>query len=280
MKKALLIGINYIGMEDQLNGCINDINNVYTMLTNFFNYEPNNIVCLAENLDQKNFPTRNNIIDAVNWLLLNQKDGDTLLLYYSGHGSYTVDRNRDEKDGKDEVIVPLDYRIAGMITDDWLNDNLLEKTLPKVKLYTFFDSCNSGTVIDMKYNLECDSKPLVAPRDLKLIKNYHPMFWSSSYKLTTEFDKNEVADKYCFSACLNVELANETNINNTSQGLFSYFFQEIIRKNLMENNMKCTLKHKDIIKAINANLFTNKFDHQNCMLSACNVEDFEKILDL
>ncbi len=280
MKKALLIGINYIGTDDQLNGCINDINNVYTMLTTFFNYEPKNIVCLAENLDQRNFPTKNNIIDAINWLLLNQKDGDTLLFYYSGHGSYTIDRNGDEKDGKDEVIVPLDYKTSGLITDDWLNDNLLEKTLPKVKLYAFFDSCNSGTVLDMKYHLECDAKPLVAPRDLRLIKNYHPMFWSNGFKLTTEFDKNENADKYCFSACLNTELANESTVNNKSQGLFSYFFQEIIRKNLMENNMKCTLKHKDIIKEINTNLFRFNFDHQNCNLSICNVEDIEKILDL
>ena len=32
MKKALLIGINYTGQSAQLNGCVNDINNVQNLL--------------------------------------------------------------------------------------------------------------------------------------------------------------------------------------------------------------------------------------------------------
>ena len=282
MKKALLIGINYVGTEHELRGCINDINNFYTMLTTYFNYDKNNIVCLTENLNSANHPNKQTIMDAINWLTLNQQDGDTLTLYYSGHGSNSPDTSGDEKDGKDEVIVPLDFNQNGVITDDWLNDNLVDKIRPGVKFYSFFDSCNSGTVLDLKCNVECDTRPFLSFRDLKRLNGrYIPWFWSNNYKVSYDADTNTSRHRYCFSACLNTELANEVNINSMQQGLFSYFFQDIVRKNLTENNMqRCTLKHKDIIKAINANLTMNNFDHQNCMLSVCNIGDIDEFLSL
>lgn len=36
----------------------------------------------------------------------------------SGHGSQVKDRDGDEVDGFDEVILPVDFRKAGIITDD------------------------------------------------------------------------------------------------------------------------------------------------------------------
>ena len=37
MKKALLIGINYTGQNVQLNGCVNDINNIKNILITMMN---------------------------------------------------------------------------------------------------------------------------------------------------------------------------------------------------------------------------------------------------
>lgn len=279
MKKALLIGINYKNTKSQLEGCINDINNFYTLLTNFFNYEPKNIVCLSEESGHLNFPTKRNIQDAIKWLLYEQQEGDTLTLYYSGHGSNIPDLNNDEKDGFDEVIIPLDFETQGVISDDWFNINLVEKVKKDVTLYSFFDCCNSGTVLDLKCNVECDSKPMLSPRDIKMIKEYDGDKWTNSFKITNNLDNNSLNNRYCFSACLNSEYANELNIETKKQGIFSYFLQELIRNDIAKNN-KCTLTHKEIIKAINALLYINNFDHQNCMLSISNISDMDKILNL
>jgi hypothetical protein len=43
---------------------------------------------------------------------------DLLFFSYSGHGSQVVDKNGDETDSRDEVILPLDFNV---ITDDELN---------------------------------------------------------------------------------------------------------------------------------------------------------------
>ena len=40
------------------------------------------------------------------------------LLTRSGHGGQTPDLDGDEDDGYDEVIYPVDFRVAGHIVDD------------------------------------------------------------------------------------------------------------------------------------------------------------------
>lgn len=279
MKKALLIGINYKGSQYELQGCINDVDNFYTLLTNFWGYKPENIVCLTETLSSPNHPTKQNIIDAIDWLLFNQTDGDNLLFYYSGHGSNTPDLNNDEKDMKDEVIVPLDFEKAGFISDDLLKTNLVDKIKNNVTLYSFFDSCNSGTVLDLKCNIECDTKPVLSLRDVKRLNTYNSRYWSNNYRISYESEENKNSKIYCFSSCLSYEVSNETMLNGKRQGLFSYFFQEIVRNDLAMNK-KCTLKHREIVKAINAFFCMNNFDNQNCILSICNVSDMDKVLNL
>ena len=279
MKKALLVGINYTGSEYELQGCINDVDNFYTLLTKFFGYKPENIVCLTETLTSPNHPKKQTIMDAIDWLLFNQTEGDNLVFYYSGHGSNTEDLNRDEKDRKDEVIVPLDFENAGVITDDWLKSNLVDKVKNNITLYSFFDSCNSGTVLDLKCNIECDTKPFLSLRDAKKLNEYNTRHWSNNYRISYESEENKNSKVYCFSSCLNTEVSNETILNGKRQGLFSYFFQELVRNNLAVNK-KCTLKHREIIKDINAYFCMNNFDNQNCVLSVCNISDMNTVLNL
>ncbi len=92
--------------------------------------------------------TEQGIRDTVqNWLINATRPGDRVLLYYSGHGSYLPDDDRDEKDdGWDETIVPYDVGPHGarMIRDDqfarWIVD------LAGRRIVMIFDSCHSGTI--------------------------------------------------------------------------------------------------------------------------------------
>lgn len=145
-KKALLIGINYNGTNAQLNGCINDINAVSTLLTTKYAFNSESIIKITDETAQK--PTRDVILAAFAQFLASGVDGDVLFFAFSGHGSYTLDKNNDEKNGNDEMIIASDSK---GIVDDELK-SLIQTNLKKnVTLFALFDSCFSGTVLDLKY---------------------------------------------------------------------------------------------------------------------------------
>jgi hypothetical protein len=142
-KIALLIGINYTNTPYQLGGCINDIRNV----SNLLRTKGYTSLLMTELSPIK--ATKNNILKAFIQLLVNSNAGDSLFFHFSGHGTNTLDRNRDELDGKDEMICPCDFK---MISDDELNKIIQMYLKPNVTLFTLFDSCFSGTVLDLRYN--------------------------------------------------------------------------------------------------------------------------------
>ena len=146
-KFALLVGINYIGTLYQLSGCINDCLNLKNALETTYGYNSSNITLLTDLTTKK--PNKTNIMESLTNMLQNSISGDHLVFQYSGHGSYTFDQSGDEKDGDDETIVPLDLR---EITDDELRSVISTHIKPGVKLFALFDSCHSGTVLDLRYN--------------------------------------------------------------------------------------------------------------------------------
>jgi len=73
----------------------------------------------------------------------------------------------DEVDKQDETIVPLDYEQAGQITDNELHQVLVEPLPAGVRLTCIFDSCHSGTVVDLPYTYRCDGKIDVIVDDAK-----------------------------------------------------------------------------------------------------------------
>jgi hypothetical protein len=156
-KRALLIGINYFGQRGELRGCIADVNNVKQFLIQEYGFQesPETLVVLTDEPKNKSnpwfLPTRNSIIAAMQWLVKDAQPGDSLFLHYSGHGGQQADQDGDEEDGTDETILPLDFEKVGMIIDDEIHD-LVVKPLPEgVKLTAVFDSCHSGTAMDLPF---------------------------------------------------------------------------------------------------------------------------------
>ncbi|KAJ9149487.1 Caspase domain-containing protein [Pleurostoma richardsiae] len=151
-RKALLIGINYFGQTGELKGCINDVRNVSSFLTERYGYKREDMVILTD--DQSNsvmVPTRQNILRAMNWLVSGAQPNDSLFLHYSGHGGQTADLDGDEQDGTDEVIYPVDYKSTGHIVDDELHHVVVKPLQAGVRLTAIFDSCHSGSVLDLPY---------------------------------------------------------------------------------------------------------------------------------
>jgi hypothetical protein len=106
---------------------------------------------LEDGPDRSTYPTAANIMEGLKWLVNGVKAGDSLFLHYSGHGSQTADDAQEEADGKDEVLVPMDYQTGGLIRDDMIN-RLIVRPLPKgARLHAIIDACHSGTMLDLPY---------------------------------------------------------------------------------------------------------------------------------
>ncbi|KAG8830347.1 Ca(2+)-dependent cysteine protease [Serendipita sp. 399] len=158
-KKALCIGINYVGMEGELRGCINDAKNMKQFLIRRFGFKPENIVMLLDDATHpRQMPTRQNILEAMQWLVKDARPNDSLWFHYSGHGGQTKDMDGDEEDGHDEVIYPYDHDYAGHIVDDEMHDIMVRPLPIGCRLTAIFDSCHSGSVMDLPYIYSTEGK--------------------------------------------------------------------------------------------------------------------------
>lgn len=152
-RKALLIGINYFGTDSELNGCINDINNIKKFLEQNYGLKDEEVKILSDDQkDVENQPTKANIIRHLHWLVEGAIPESKLFFHYSGHGSHIKDTSGDENDGEDECICPVDYMDSGFIKDDTLK-RIMVDPLPKgCNLFAIFDCCHSGTILDLRFN--------------------------------------------------------------------------------------------------------------------------------
>ncbi|KAK2009958.1 hypothetical protein LZ32DRAFT_563869 [Colletotrichum eremochloae] len=151
-RKALLIGINYFGQDGELRGCINDVKNLSAFLVEKYGYKREDMVILTDDQQQPmGQPTKNNMLRAMHWLVQGAQPNDSLFFHYSGHGGQTEDIDGDEDDGYDEVIYPVDFKEAGHIVDDEMHHIMVKPLQPGVRLTAIFDSCHSGSALDLPY---------------------------------------------------------------------------------------------------------------------------------
>eukprot|EP00756_Hemistasia_phaeocysticola_P015001 Hpha_TRINITY_DN15380_c0_g1::TRINITY_DN15380_c0_g1_i1::g.89612::m.89612 len=153
--KALLIGINYVGQQGQLGGCVNDVKTIQSLLQKLgLSSRPGYQEVVL--VDDRSFPgakmpTKAEILRAFQWLASNNRSGDTLFFHYSGHGGQTRDLDGDEGDGYDETLIPVDYKQAGQITDDEIFARLVAPLPAGCRLTSVMDCCHSGTAMDLPY---------------------------------------------------------------------------------------------------------------------------------
>ena len=218
-KKALMIGINYVGTPYQLNGCINDVISMSAKLRSDYGFA--NITELTDNTPIK--PTRDNILREFTNLLTNSQSGDMLFVLYSGHGSNVVDRNGDEADGRDEMIITSDLK--GILDDDL--KKIIQTNLKKdVTLFAMFDCCFSGTILDLRYQY----------------------LDSLNYDTFTENDKQleTAGNVLMISGCTDNQTSADANINSKYQGAMTWSMLQCLQPNIswcdLLKNMRKALK--------------------------------------
>lgn len=181
-KLALQVAVSYLDTESQLDGTVTDIIKMYSDLTTHLGYKAENVTVLAEpdaynppavHYLKNNFkkvdalPTRNTIVAEL-IKLAERANADPsiteIFFQYSGHGTYIRDRGeqKDEDDGFDECIVPLDYDQpdGDFIPDDEINA-VLALFPERVTLIGVIDACHSGTMFDLPFRYVSGHKYVV-----------------------------------------------------------------------------------------------------------------------
>lgn len=262
-KKAVLMGLNYRGSAYQLKGCINDVIHMKAALMTHFGFSEAAITVMTDDTPAL-LPTRSNIENTLVALVQTAVPGDLLVVHFSGHGTYIRDTNGDELDRRDECLVPLDFAQAGMISDDWLFDNVIQALPAGVSLRLFSDSCHSGTVMDLKHNYRSSCRPKTSR--VRRGSPYVPSEWTDRFAYSTErkadLDPTR-ADVWLFSGAYDLQYAADAFINNIPQGAFTYCLLQAFQT--LQNSSTYTLR--DLLKEVNARLQLEGYRGQRSQLS-------------
>ncbi|VVA95847.1 unnamed protein product [Arabis nemorensis] len=144
-KRAVLIGINYVGTKAELRGCVNDVRRMHVSLVEQYGFSNKNIKLLIDTDSSTIKPTGKNIRQALLDLVKPAQPGDILFVHYSGHGTrLPAETGEDDDTGYDECIVPSDMNL---ITDDDIRD-LVDMAPKDCPITIVSDSCHSGGLID------------------------------------------------------------------------------------------------------------------------------------
>ena len=142
--RALLIGVgDYALPNNDLPGIDRDIA-AMKRVAGHMGFAPGQIKILADR-----GATSRAIKSAIeNWLIKGAGPGDRILFYFSGHGSQVRDRNRDERDGRDEVLLPHDFGVGNRTLTRTLVDDEFQAYIRQMRaseIYIIVDACHSGT---------------------------------------------------------------------------------------------------------------------------------------
>ncbi len=137
-KTALCIGVNnYPGTHMDLRGCVNDAEDWARVL------EARGFA-VTQLIDSK--ATKAAMSRAFRTIVGGAKKSDTVVITFSGHGTYVPDMNGDEVDGLDEGLCPYDLQTGGAaLLDDEIHEIFASRAVG-VRLVLISDSCHSGTV--------------------------------------------------------------------------------------------------------------------------------------
>jgi hypothetical protein len=238
--KAFIVGINDYSPAGpsrlDLNGCVSDARDMANTLV-ICGFAPKNLRIRTDRA-----ATKAGILKGLDWLIKGAKKGDSLVFYYSGHGSQVVDTDGDEVDRLDEILCPHDIDFAKKlyISDDDLREIFAK--LPKgVNLEVILDCCHSGTgtrELEMLGGLPDENKVgvryLPPPLDYTFHLDYNPDLSRKRVLRSKPGDKNVVIvpglNHTLWAACRDNQTSQEVNIRGQVRGVFTYNFCEVLRK--------------------------------------------------
>ncbi|GJE85398.1 caspase domain-containing protein [Phanerochaete sordida] len=194
--KALLIGLQYGGPQSTVGALKTPHRDVVLLklfLIAYEGYLEENITVITDDpADERMRPTkaRANIVAAIEDFMHDVQPGDRRVFFFAGHGYQIVSRTGTEDDNRDEVILvdpaygepvctgtrktldpymlkegdPDKKKLEGIITDNYLREKLVDRLPPGARLVAIFDTCHSGTMLDLDHHWKWQRLPRRASR--------------------------------------------------------------------------------------------------------------------
>jgi hypothetical protein len=258
-KRALLIGINrYRAAGADLRGCVNDVKDLSAALVEFHGFRKSDITVLTDLA-----ATKKAMEAGIKALMRDSKKGDVALLHYSGHGSHVPDDNRDEADGRDEILCPADLDWDDPLRDDWLRTTL-DGLRAGVGLTVIMDCCHSGTNTRAMLPPDAPVKEryLPSPSTLKAVESGR----SAPKKVISELRSSPRAvrkardivtadlPEVLITGCRDTQTSADAFINGRFNGALTFALVEAIRKK------RGRLTYRELHDRAAAVLKTRKFE--------------------
>jgi hypothetical protein len=145
---ALLVGVDrypHLPKKNQLRSCANDARLMKHVLRERFGFGEEGLRLLVDG-----DATREGVLAALRDLQVKAQEGDSVVFYFSGHGSQVPDEEGDEPGGMDQTFVPHDSGRGEHpnrdVIDDEIYDWILKVSSVTPSLTVIADTCFAGTI--------------------------------------------------------------------------------------------------------------------------------------
>jgi len=194
-RRALLYGINNYGGGNDLNGCLNDIDDVEKKLKGEF---PDFVITKYKDAQV----TCSTFFNTIKEAILVMRAGDILYIHYSGHGTQVP--SSSEANGYHEAL----YLKDGPFIDDQIQ-TLQALTPEGAKVIGKFDSCFSGDLLRNPHKNRFLPLPGVTIR----------------HKRITKFGKKKraILRWVVFSGCGEEQTSADATFNGRANGAFTFY---------------------------------------------------------
>ncbi len=231
-KYALCVGINQFKNYPAatLRGCVNDAEDMASLLKDLFGYRDGDILKLTDRQ-----ATKTRIMAALRKMVDGAQEGRyaSLVFSFSSHGTQVPDLDEDESDKADEAFCPHDLAQAGpgwdrdhLIVDDELHA-LFARVPPEVHLEVYLDTCHSGTGLK-GVDLLLDRKVRYLPPPS--LAAFRDMERRLARGLGGKLFRDEAARPVLWAACRADQTSADAGIDGGWHGAFTYFFCRELRK--------------------------------------------------
>ncbi len=261
-KKALCIGINdYPGTQNDLSGCVNDANDWAAELGD-------RGFTVSKMIDaQATHAAMSALIDSV---IHSAVKGDTLVITYSGHGTWVPDSSGDEPDGRDEGLCPYDIATAGPLLDDQIR-RMFTARAAGVRLLLISDSCHSGSVTRGNEEDLDPGQPRARFMPLEAWMPSNELPHASARPLHLLGGIKRSGGDLLLSGCLDTQYSWDTSFKGRPNGAFTYYALKALRESQPAN-------YESWFKAIRTYLPSTKLPQDPQILGSATARRF-KIFD-
>ena len=232
--RALLIGVGrYAQFDEKLKGVSLDIH-MMTEFAQLLGFKSDAIKVL----EHEDASTEKVYAAVENWLINGVGPDDRVLFYFSGHGSQVPDRNNDEKDQFDEVLLLYDVAIknqgkqqtlTGVLHDDDFNTMLAR--MPSRNIFVILDACHSGSATrSLRLNLRSISLSQAQVKSFTYSPYIGAAAGPGSFDVMEPESPSEVGDHYvAITACRD----DEKTVATAQGSIFTLGLRQAVRSAAM-----------------------------------------------